>query len=368
MLWKTHLRITKEVMRKLRVSLSFAENSFLQEGVIAPDKWKNYPHHHGKSNEIKHHLVTARCLFLNGDLLNAYYNLGVALHYIQDSYTSFASFYPNHQSWEQQIEDSYFVNDLEGIISRVLQNNQYQRDRCLWLAQMLSREIQGRDNTLIVATLSGQGESRTWAKPIVDLNLGLKASFVVSKSVLSPKNCPELDSALSNNLKEHQKLLQNAEVSLSQEIFELVKKRDRLKSRIIQDANFAGKIKNWIFSIRTRLTDHRIDGKMRDYTKRIHLQKVIGAYQNATHQIVFPHQGWYNCPVPQIDVDVVKRDLVSIQEIAAYFGVNAFVVRALLQKADGVCFYAGNSDVIRRPELDRVLSQFPINGFNEYPV
>jgi hypothetical protein len=97
MLWKTHRRITEEVMRKLRIPLTSGEISALKEGVIAPDKWKNYPHHHGKSNAIKQHLVTARYLFLQGDLLNAYFNLGVALYYIQDSYTSFPSFYPNHQ-------------------------------------------------------------------------------------------------------------------------------------------------------------------------------------------------------------------------------------------------------------------------------
>jgi hypothetical protein len=60
-----------------------------REGIKAPDKWKNFPHHYGKSEEIKQQIMNSRKCFLHDDYPNTFFNLGVALHYVQDSHTSF---------------------------------------------------------------------------------------------------------------------------------------------------------------------------------------------------------------------------------------------------------------------------------------
>jgi len=118
MLWKTHIRISNEVLRKLGINLSSEVYSKFKDGILAPDKWKDYPHHHGKSQRIKNNLIQARQWYLKEKLPNAFYYLGVALHYIQDSYTSVISYRgPNnqiwHQNYEQYIENSEFVYNLE---------------------------------------------------------------------------------------------------------------------------------------------------------------------------------------------------------------------------------------------------------------
>ena len=113
MLWKTHLRITFSVMKRLGIPLSDLEVSKLKEGVIDPDKWRDYPHHYKKEKEIQNNLWFSRQHLLIDDFPNAYYYLGVALHYVQDSYTSMASFYPNHHSWEESIEKYDVVSNLE---------------------------------------------------------------------------------------------------------------------------------------------------------------------------------------------------------------------------------------------------------------
>src|SRR4030065_2400235 len=108
MLWRTHLRVSFEVLRRIGVSMSSEESLRFKAGVLAPDQWKDYPHHHGKSEAIRRNLMHARQCYLQDNLLDAFYYLGVALHYIQDAYTSMASFYPKHKSWEQDIEDSNY--------------------------------------------------------------------------------------------------------------------------------------------------------------------------------------------------------------------------------------------------------------------
>ena len=88
MLWKTHIRIAYKILSKLGLPNSTSEANQLREGSIAPDKWKDYPHHHWKSESIRTHILVARKFFLSNNLSKAYFHLGVALHYIQDSFTS----------------------------------------------------------------------------------------------------------------------------------------------------------------------------------------------------------------------------------------------------------------------------------------
>lgn len=86
MLWKTHIRLANEILHKLGLPSSSHEANQLRKGCIEPDKWKDYPHHKGKSGDIQSRLLKARKNYLDNNLGEAYYNLGVALHYIQDKF------------------------------------------------------------------------------------------------------------------------------------------------------------------------------------------------------------------------------------------------------------------------------------------
>lgn len=229
MLWKTHLRISFEVLNRLGISLSPETTQHFREGIIAPDQWKDYPHHYGKSKEIKHHLMKARRYFLKDDSANAFFHLGVAFHYIQDSHTSFASFYPNHHSWEESIENSSFTNHLIKTIDYALSNKKDERKRCLWLAEALSNKAQGRDHTLYLATLAGHEQSKSFAKPIVDLNLALRASYVVAESVLSSKTCSSLEEKMSEGLSTYESIMKTAEREVADKIIRLINEREDLE-------------------------------------------------------------------------------------------------------------------------------------------
>ena len=53
MQWNTHRRISFEVLRRLEVSLTPEVSQRFQDGIVAPDQWKDYPHHYGKSEKIR---------------------------------------------------------------------------------------------------------------------------------------------------------------------------------------------------------------------------------------------------------------------------------------------------------------------------
>jgi len=373
MLWKTHIRICKKVLHELKWPWSSVEASRLRDGVVDPDKWRGRleSHHYGKSGEIRRCILNARRNYLQNDLSNAFYNLGVALHFIQDSYVSFpSSFSPlGHQNWEQQIEDFEdcgFVNDLESTIQNNLQFSNIQRNRCSWLAGELSRGVQGKDNTLRIATLSGQKESKLKASPIVDLNLAFRASLAVSRSVLGPKNCPELEATLAGKLREYERLLQKSEISLSAKIAESARQRDVWKGKIVQEPGLARKIKNLFFRVRVGFQNLRIDDKMKTYSSQGHLHRVAEEYNHATRMTVSPYEGWYNFQIPKISFGVVKKEILTITEVSAILGFDTDTIRAMLSHGGFSCFSVGNRELISRSELSAVLKRFTPNGIREY--
>lgn len=321
--------------------------------------------------------MTARGLFLHGDSLNAYYNLGVALHYIQDSYTSVVSYNsPNrqmwHQNWEQNIQASSFVNnldiDLEKAINFHLWNREAERERCLWLVSVLCREAQGKDQTLYAATLSGNEPSPVSINPTIDLNLGLIASYTITKSVLSPKNNPALETQLKYILSQHETFLLNAEVDLSNKIISLIEERDYLKTMIAPPTGIVCKIKNWITGVKIGRKEKAAISKYYDYVSRRHLLEVANNYLSAANTAVAPHFEWYNFVIPPINIGMVKKDLISVQDITGYLGVSEYAVKEILKKGNAPSCSLGNNELVRRPEINRVLSQFPLNGFKEYPI
>ena len=356
MLWKTHLRISFEVLNRLGISLSPETTQHFREGIIAPDQWKDYPHHYGKSKEIKHHLMKARGYFLKDDSANAFYHLGAALHYIQDSHTSFASFYPKHHSWEESIENSSFTNHLIKTINYSLSGKEAERKRCLWLAEALSMKAQGRDQTLYLATLTGHEQSKSFAKPVVDLNLALRASYVVVESVLSPKTCSALEEKLNEGLSIFEVDMRVAETELAEKIIRLVNEREDLKKRKVPPSGFVSKIKNGILGIRIKLKNWSADSNYKSYTKRKHLQKVVNNYIEAANRTVSPYVGWYIFKIPKLNPNIVSKELLSVQEVAKTSGKNEYALQEALNSHSVTCYFIGDKELVRRQEVDRYLS------------
>ena len=338
-----------------------------RNGIVAPDQWKDYPHHHGKSENIKEHLMKSRGYFLQDDLPKSFFHLGVALHYIQDSYTSVVSYNsPNrqiwHQNWEQDIETSNIVGDqdFEKMINYSLMKNNFQRERCLRIAHSLSRGTEGRDNTINVATLSGHGESISNAKPIVDLNLGFRASLVVIESVLSSKNCPALENELRKGLFYHEALLRTAEVELANKIIGLVNERIDLELRRVPSSGIVSKIRNWILGMKIGSKERAVNFNYDYYTAKGHLHEVVREYLNAANRTVTPYAGWFNFQIPRINPNIVSKELLSVQDVAKALGEDEHDLKGSLHKHNVSIYYVRNSELVRRAELDRFLNQSPV--------
>jgi hypothetical protein len=153
MLWKTHLRICNWVCEDL--GLPPGPSTIIKDSVIVPDKWKDYPHHHGKGGTIRKYVLEARKAFLNNEYQNTYYNLGIAFHYIQDAYTSFVWRSRNtskrqawHNKYEQWIQNSGYAEDLGYLIANTFKNDPRQKQYWMNILNYGSHPIEGKEATL----------------------------------------------------------------------------------------------------------------------------------------------------------------------------------------------------------------------------
>jgi hypothetical protein len=352
MLWKTHIRITTEVMDRLGVRLTDEELSALKEGIVAPDKWKDFPHHYGKSHEIREHLNLARSCFLKDDLPAAYSNLGIALHYIQDSFTTYPSFLPKHQEWEEWIEEAHFVTDIMGAIQDSSMSRPM-KERSSHLAQELSREVQGRIHTLRIATLNDQEKTKeTIASPKVDLNLGFLASYLVSRSVLGPKRSPSLDAQLISVHDRYVDLLRSAEKDASSEIIALVKQRNELAERSVPTNGMIAKLKNWFTSKKISSLDAKVALKKNMYFGREHLVRIADRYYEETRKITWEHDGWYLYYIPPIDIDIIASELLDLKAASTIIRLDRGELKGRLSEM-GLPFYiVDGCEIVERAIVD----------------
>jgi hypothetical protein len=363
MLWKTHLRIGKEVLRLLGITLSNEVASKFEDGLFTPDSQKDHEQNCSKIAEIRRSLMQARKSFLQDDLSYTYHYLGIALHYIQDSYTSVANF-DTEQSWGEKIEASQFVNDIEKTIRHHLKGNSLQMKWFLTLARALSKSVQGRENTLRVATLTSHEAIQSSTAPIIDLNLALEASLVVTESVLSPKAFPAIEIKLEDVLAQYEILLKNAEIEASNSLIKLIEEKDQILNIKVPPKGAISKIKNRIVDARASQKNKLVLYKYIDYVSKCHLHNIVNQYNLKVREIVAPYDGWYNYRVLPINMNTVCRNLLAVQEVGENLGLDEVSANELLEKNNVPILRVRNNELIKRTDLKRIITCFTADASN----
>ncbi len=319
--------------------------SRLMEGVIAPDVDKVPRHHYDNSHLTNRELQEARSYFLRDDLPNAYYHLGRALHYIQDSYVACPPFLPYgrrynnfekerqrqgdmHGNRELSIDNSYFESSISNIGSLVQRkcDNDFVRMKCDRIVQELSRDIQGRSDTFRIADLNRGDDYHPWRgpwpPPFVDFNLGFLASYVAAKSVLSPKCCPSLDVQLQNLLTIYENQLRTTEMAWSDDIIGSIQKRNQLFERMDPNNGIVAKIKNWWTGRKIRSADKTLFSKKSYYLSGQHLEEVRRHYNQELDIIKAQNDGWYIFQTPSLNTQTIPRQLLDINTVTKTLGVD----------------------------------------------
>jgi hypothetical protein len=264
----------------------------------------------------------------------SYYFLGIALHYIQDAYTTYPSFLPKHEEWEEWIENSEIVSEsnIEATIQQTVKNRSMRRI-CSSLVYQLSMDIEGREATLNIASLNGhKKDQQTIASPKVDLFLGYRGSYVVSKSVLGPKTHQTLELNLARNLIEHEKQLYNVEKDQSKKVIKLIRERDELQARITPSFGPMAKIRNWFNGIRLGWKAKSALYHFNLYSNEEHFSTVTKRYLAKAESIASGYSGWYNYQIPQLIPSIVTKELLDIKSASRMFGLKEEDLRIYLNE------------------------------------
>ena len=102
MLGSTHRFLGDQISGYL--GLNETEKSILRESITFPDFEGNFPHHDNKYIEINWSLKNSRYYYLLNNQKYLFY-LGVALHYIQDGWTTNPRLRDLHTAWERRIDE-----------------------------------------------------------------------------------------------------------------------------------------------------------------------------------------------------------------------------------------------------------------------
>ncbi len=356
MKWVTHIRISNEVMDRLGIPMSREERDALREGAITPDKMHEfaphqYPHHYGKTDVIGSYINSARARYLQGDLPGAYFDLGIVLHYIQDSYTSYPSFLPKHQEWEACIENSHYISQIEDAILTTIKDLSL-RHRYSALANQLEMDAQGRDGTIRAATLNEQKkDQQSIASPRVDYNLGFRASYTVAKSILGPKSHPLLDITLTNIRGRLEEQMHRSEAESSRRLIQLIEERDALVKKIAPTNDLIGKIKNWFTRRKIDRADRNATSAKTEYLHRAHMQKIVAQYAHETYSLTIRHSGWYVFQVPALDPNSVPTVLVDIWGASQKLNMSATEVEAAMRNRGLAMYQVEGSRLMKRTDL-----------------
>lgn len=359
MLWRTHIRMANEILHRLGIPESSPEAASLREGIIAPDKWRDYPHHHGKARSIEKHIMKAREFFLNDNLIKAYFHLGVALHYIQDSYTSLSTLSKHHTHWEEQMDEAYFTDNLHGLVKNAFNNRPDRREEYSARLKLLLSETEGRESTIRLATMSGPGSfsyHHIWGKPYVDVNFALRASYLIAKSVLARKRCTKLQEELENVHREYETKLKEAEVSFANSILKSVKRRNEWEGRKQQNGVLQA-IKNGFLTCLSKKHGFDARKKFGKYRQKKHLMKPLKKYEKSIEKTVAPHRYWYDYDIPKLNFDAIENELISVNEASKHMAAGKHQIRELISKNVISSHQIGNEKLVSREELINKIEQ-----------
>jgi len=327
MLLSTHKRIAERIATELKLDLH--ETASFIKGIVRPDYWKDYPHHYGKEDKIRRYILDARRLYLEGKTLDSLYNLGIALHYIQDRWVSLPGWHIQHGVYEDEIDRMPFVDDVTEIIKdidisvfwkdsplakmnpekfhEILEDS---RKRYFAIIERLTRfehlcrnrfdRLDGKtveSMTLSIALL----ERPKLGSPIHDFNLAYKVSLLVALSVYMPKISQSLQETLTKLKEEYQKKLEEAEASLARELTNLQRRIDELERK----KSFKNKLRKLACKVRMWF-------KRKEYENRDHLRRVRNAYYREVASLIRMYENWYKVEIPELRVEDVKKRLENL--------------------------------------------------------
>ena len=114
---------------------------------------------------------------------------------------------------------------------------------------------------------------------------------------------------------------------------------------------------NGFLGIYLKVQYSRLHKKLRDYETQKHLEKVVDKYISRMNKEIHPHRNWFYIFIPQIEINIVKIELLSLSDAYQTYDAHEKVLKDLIAKKDISIYRIENKEFIRRSEIEKILQR-----------
>jgi len=100
----------------------------------------------------------------------------------------------------------------------------------------------------------------------------------------------------------------------------------------------------------SKIRNLQVRSKIKEYEQQKHLKAIVRVYKETAEMRVAPHSDWYDITIPEIDIGIVKKELLSINDASEYFGTSVNIIKDLIKKRKISCYRVRDIEYIRNSE------------------
>jgi hypothetical protein len=279
----------------------------LRNGSVHPHKeGVSVPHYKGREDDIELFIRKARRFMIDKKPKDAIFYMGIALHYIQDKWTTLDNSHKKHEDYTTLISKTKILpygSDLSGYYPILSERAFEQYENIVSCYNQTSLDIEKIFQII-----------RQW-KPIessafLDLNMAYRISYKVSEIVLQPTKHKEYEKLVKDLFNEYEEKItardqeEREKLEIKREEFESIKEEKGLL--VFISRHFAKK---------------RLETATKKYDEQYHLKDLYKQFNNDFNEISAPYRDWYYVGEPpefsiKEKVQVEDMDIVVEQVIA----------------------------------------------------
>jgi hypothetical protein len=284
----SHYAIAEQIIMDL-VKPKFPRTSkykkALRDGSVNPNTLEtDIPHHNAKNKDIKELIEQARKHRLENNTEKAIFTLGIALHIIQDRWTSLSESHEEHDMYEKLITQCTIMprNTDLSMYYPVLSQNFLHMETLVFeeFEDFFSFSYDPSQAEKVIEKALQRKPSESSA--FLDLNLAYRISYMVTRIVLQPIKNPALE-----------KMIKKLHSRYQMEISAIDDEVRRKLESIHQEYNMLQKEKGIQVFIPRFFSKQKFERALNSYNKQEHLKELFKKYKKEYDEMASQYQYWY---------------------------------------------------------------------------
>lgn len=282
MKWEAHTRTAQKILADFDAYHFKKYEKDLINGIIYPDSNDPKPHN-GRTETIRENITRSRERRLEYNPTDSFFYLGIAFHYIQDSWVGMDPDHEDYAKYEKLIDKSTILDIGEDLFRYypVTRNRVLQQFKDL--ETRLSTPLNTTDEMFDLVSSNTPFESTAF----LDLNLSYRVCHRVAEMVLKPMLKASIDDNLLRIHKVYTEKLVECERNEREKLYKLEKYAG------MESQGLFSNFENW-------KKKNALEKRLVSYGKELHLKKIYKSYAVETRELANPYVDWFNVTVPEL--------------------------------------------------------------------